>query len=478
MPLSRVVESFDITSTRFDVVILDEASQSDVLGLAAFALGKEVVVVGDNEQVSPYGVGQRGDRIQALIDEIPAGVPNRQLYDGKTSVYDLASQAFGGTIRLLEHFRCVPDIIQFSNDLCYRGEIRALREASSSPISPHLVAHRVKGGVDVDGINEPEALEIASLVSALCRLEEYENSTVGVICMVGTDQALYIDSVLRRRLSVTEYQRRQILCGNASQFQGDERDVIFLSMVNSPSEKGPLALRQREDARKVVNVAASRARDQLWVVHSLDPGRDLKSEDLRLRLIAHAEDPSALRPERNHEERRGHASELEKRVHLHLADAGYRLLQQYAVGEYVLDLVVEDANGRRAAVQCDGDRTFDADALALAMERQITLERLGWEFLRVRGSEFYRAPERTLKKLERRLAELELRPLPQGATESESTAKGEPLDAKVRKRAEQIRARWKDVPTVSSVLGSDDTSEATSEAEAPGAEDDSSPSVR
>ena len=72
----------------------------------------EPEVVGDHEQVSPYGVGQRGDRIQALIDGIPAGVPNRQLYDGKTSVYDLARQAFGGTIRLLEHFRCVPDIIQ------------------------------------------------------------------------------------------------------------------------------------------------------------------------------------------------------------------------------------------------------------------------------------------------------------------------------------------------------------------------------
>ena len=150
MPLSRVVESFDLATTRFDVVIIDEASQSDVLGLAAFALGREVVVVGDHEQVSPYGVGQRGDRIQALIDEIPAGVPNRQLYDGKTSVYDLARQAFGGTIRLLEHFRCVPDIIQFSNDLCYRGEIRSLREASSSPISPHLVAHRVSDRASED----------------------------------------------------------------------------------------------------------------------------------------------------------------------------------------------------------------------------------------------------------------------------------------------------------------------------------------
>jgi very-short-patch-repair endonuclease len=455
MPLSRVVESFDLATTRFDVVILDEASQSDVLGLTAFALGKEVVVVGDHEQVSPYGVGQRGDRIQALIDEIPESVPNRQLYDGKTSVYDLARQSFGGTIRLLEHFRCVPDIIQFSNDLCYRGEIRALREASSSPIAPHLVAHRVKKGKDVNGINEAEALEIASLVSALCRLEEYQDSTIGVICMVGTDQAIYIDSVLRRRLSVTEYQRRDILCGNASQFQGDERDVIFLSMVNSPSEKGALALRQRADARKVVNVAASRARDQMWVVHSLDPGRDLKPGDLRYRLIAHAEDPSALRLKRDKPELRGHGSELEERVHGHLCDAGYRLYRQYAVGEFVLDLVVEGENGRRAAVQCDGDRPFDPLGMADAMERQITLERLGWEFLRVRASEFYRAPEKTLKKLERRLAGFELRPIPEGATQAPECTKGESLDAKVRKRAEQIRARWKDVPSVSSVLGTD-----------------------
>ncbi len=157
-------------------------------------------------------------------------------------------------------------------------------------------------------------------------------------------------------------------------------------MVNSPSEKGALALRQREDARKVINVAASRARDQLWVVHSLDPGRDLKAGDLRLRLIAHAEDPAALRPKRDEEERRSHVSELEKRLYLHLADAGYRMLQRYAVGEYVLDLVVEGADGLRAAIQCDGDRPFDAAELAEAMERQITLERLGWEFLRVRAS--------------------------------------------------------------------------------------------
>jgi very-short-patch-repair endonuclease len=174
-------------------------------------------------------------------------------------------------------------------------------------------------------------------------------------------------------------------------------------------------------------------------------------------------DPSSLRPKRDEPQHRAHGCELEQRVHSHLADAGYRLLRQYAVGEYVLDLVVEGANGRRAASQCDGDRAFDPDALAEEMERQIMLERLGWEFLRVRASEFYRAPERTLKKLERRLAELELRPLRQAATAAPSTAKHEPLDAKVRKRAEQIRARWKDVPTVPSVIGPDAASAATPE---------------
>ena len=153
--------------------------------------------------------------------------------------------------------------------------------------------------------------------------------------------------------------------------------MIFLSLVNSPSEKGPLALRQREDARKVVNVAASRARDQLWVVHSLDPGRDLKPGDLRLRLIAHAENPAALRPKRD-ERRRRHGSELEKRVDDHLSAAGYRLLRSYEVGEYQLDLVVEGAGTRRAAIQCDGDRAAASDALGEAMERQLTLERLGW----------------------------------------------------------------------------------------------------
>jgi hypothetical protein len=145
MPLSRVVENFDPGKSRFDVVIIDEASQSDVMALVALYLGHSVVVVGDHEQVSPSAVGQETVVIQNLIDQFLRGIPNAHLYDGQTSVYDLARQSFGETVRLVEHFRCVTEIIQFSNQLSYDGDITSLRDASRVQLKPHVLAYQVKG---------------------------------------------------------------------------------------------------------------------------------------------------------------------------------------------------------------------------------------------------------------------------------------------------------------------------------------------
>src|SRR5438128_11969819 len=79
MPLSRVYESFDPRETKFDVVIIDEASQSDVTALAALYLGCEHVVVGDKEQVTPDAVGQQLAGIQRLIAANLQGIPNSHL---------------------------------------------------------------------------------------------------------------------------------------------------------------------------------------------------------------------------------------------------------------------------------------------------------------------------------------------------------------------------------------------------------------
>jgi hypothetical protein len=132
-PLTRVAEAFDPRTQRFGVVIIDEASQADALGLIAWYLGKSVIVVGDDQQVTPDSVGDRIDDMTSMIDTYLTGIPNRELYDGQASVYQLASTAFRGVVRLREHFRCLPDIISFSNSLAY-GDI----VPSATPRVPEL----------------------------------------------------------------------------------------------------------------------------------------------------------------------------------------------------------------------------------------------------------------------------------------------------------------------------------------------------
>jgi len=221
MPLARAVENFDPRKTRVDVVIIDEASQSDVMALVALYMGAQVVVVGDHEQVSPDAVGQKLDEVQHLIDEHLGGIPNANLYDGQMSVYDLAMQAFGGTICLREHFRCVPEIIQFSNYLSYDGRIRPLRDSSLVQERPPVISYRVPGVADDNGVNEEEALTVVALIEAAIEQPEYEEKTFGIISMVGDEQARFIERLLRQRISPVEYESRRIVCGKAAQFQGD-----------------------------------------------------------------------------------------------------------------------------------------------------------------------------------------------------------------------------------------------------------------
>jgi len=442
MPLSRALESFELGTIEFDVIIIDEASQCDVLGLAVFGLGKKIVVIGDHEQVSPYAIGFEVDRVQGLIDEFLDGVPNKQLYDGKTSVYDLARQAFGGIIRLVEHFRCVPEIIQFSNQLCYGGEILPLREASTSQVYPHLIAHRVQGATAKNKTNEVEALEVASLITAMCRLEEFEGCTVGAICMVGTEQALKIDSILRRRLSATEYRRRRILCGNASQFQVDERDVVVLSIVDTAQDGETLAVRTSDEWKRVYNVAASRARDQLWVVHSLDPQRDLKKGDLRLRLISHAERGGA-EATRGPQPSPKWESAFEKSLHERLVELRYRVLPKYLIGEFEVDFLIKGDAGTRAVLSCDGDRIASEESVLSRMERQLTLERLGWNFIRLRASEYLMDEARAMRRIVRKLSALKIEPMVENQAEASPRVVREDLREKVVKRAEMIRSRWR-----------------------------------
>ena len=445
MPLSRVVENFDPRKARFDTVIIDEASQSDVMALVALYLGRNVVVVGDHEQVSPSAVGQEAAVIQNLIDQFLQGIPNAHLYDGQTSVYDLARQSFGQTIRLVEHFRCVTEIIQFSNYLSYDGDIKPLRDASGVHLRPHVLAHQVEGSAREGKVNHDEAKVIASLIVAALEQKEYQAnefgrpSSFGVVSLVGEEQALEIDRLLRTYLAPDLYERHRLLCGTSAQFQGDERDVVFLSVVDAPTG-GTLPLRDQQMFKQRFNVASSRARDQMWVVHSLDPQSDLQPGDLRRRLIEHAQVPELLTRIPEDKERRAQSG-LEREVMKHLVQAGYHVIPRWKLGSRTIDLVVE-GNGIRLAIECDGDRELSLEELRENIDRQTMLERLGWTFARVRGSLFLRTPERAMKPILEKLQSLDI---PTNGIDS-GTVQGRPysdeLTARIIRRASELRDGW------------------------------------
>ncbi|MEI6313657.1 MAG: AAA domain-containing protein [Syntrophus sp. (in: bacteria)] len=449
MPLAEVAQTFDPQKTRFDVVIVDESSQCDPTSLFALYLGRQTIIVGDDEQVSPVAVGEKSDEVVKLINDYLNGVPFKELYDGATSIYDLAQIAFGGVIRLTEHFRCAPDIIAFSNNLSYKGEIKPLREVSSIPLSPQVIHYRVEGGRDRgDNVNEVEAEAIAALICAAAEQSEYvkndqgKPTTFGVVSLVAHNQALKIDSILRQRLEPAEYQRRQILCGDSAQFQGDERDVMFLSVVDSPPAEPPLAIRQeggKKIFKKRFNVATSRARNQMWIVHSLNHEVDLKVGDFRRNLIEHALDPNAWERElRKRMERT--ESIFEERVLRRLMEAHYNVLPQFQVGAYRIDLVVI-GNGHRLAVECDGERWHGPEKIREDAERQAILERLGWKFVRIRGSLFFRDEDRALQAMFARLEELNITPEIE-IPSSKPSAKAAVIEQVIR-RAQELQTSWR-----------------------------------
>jgi very-short-patch-repair endonuclease/DNA polymerase III delta prime subunit len=442
MPLNEVVENFNPMNTRFDVVIIDEASQSDPLSMFALYLGKQAVVVGDDEQVTPTAPGIESDEIMKLIRTYLHDIPYKEFYDGQTSIYAFAQTVFGNVIRLVEHFRCAPDIIAFSNALSYGGEIKPLREERSILLHPNVVSHRVNGVVADDKTNKVEAEATAALICAAIEQPEYNKKTFGVVSLLGDQQASEVEKILTVKIPADEYHQRDIICGNPAHFQGDQRDVMFLTMVDSPTG-GPLNLRDGDANRKLFkkryNVAASRAKDQMWLVHSLNHETDLKSGDIRKRLIEHMLDPKAWQRERDNLITKAE-SPFEEKVISRLLEHGFKVQPQYEVGAYRIDMVVS-GTVKRVGIECDGEQWHGPDKLQEDMERQAILERLGWKFIRIRGSVFFRDADRAMESVFNRLADLGILPDRQDSIIIDT--KSSDLVERVRCRAQELQEEWR-----------------------------------
>jgi hypothetical protein len=283
---SRISEAMPADIGTFDLVIVDEASQSDLWALPAILRGKKILVVGDDKQVSPDGGFIEATRIQELLDRFLREQPYAAEMTPEKSLYDLASRVFAADqVMLREHFRCVPPIIAYSNRTFYQNQILPLRiPRASERIEPPLVDVYVEGGVrDSHDRNDCEAQAIADEITEILQNESLAGRTIGVVSLLGTEQAKHIDSVVTQRCDTAELRRRKFLCGDARAFQGSERHIMFLSMVADASSCKALS-GSMFDQR--FNVAASRAQDRMYLVRSV-MASDLSDKDLRMSLLGH-----------------------------------------------------------------------------------------------------------------------------------------------------------------------------------------------
>lgn len=384
MSHAKVSETLPSALGCFDLVIVDEASQSDLWALPAVLRGKKVLVVGDDKQVSPDGGFMSAQRIQELRDRFLGEQPHAAVLTPEKSLYDIASTVFAAQkVMLREHFRCVPPIIAYSNGF-YDGFIQPLRiPKASERLDPPLVDIHVQGGVrGKKDDNRQEAHAIAAEIEALVADPRYAGRTLGVVSLLGPDQAKCIDQTVRARVDAKELLARKFECGDARLFQGSERDIMFLSMVVDADHCHALSGNMFEQR---FNVAASRARDRMVLVRSVGL-EDLSAADkLRRGLLAHFARP--LHGQGADDDSAGSLidgceSGFERQVYATLRDKGYRVVPQVKAGAFRIDMVVEGANDARLAIECDGDEFHGPDRWAADMSRQRVLERAGWTFWR------------------------------------------------------------------------------------------------
>lgn len=442
MPLHQVAETVPMDRPGlFDVVIVDEASQSGLEAMLLSWLADRMVVVGDSKQVSPSNVGLKQDEYFHLRDRLLTALePHvRSLFGPESSFFDLteALSAGRGTLMLKEHFRCMPEIISFSNELCYNGRLQPLRQYGADRLAPVRTVYVEDGeafGTNTRLTNTAEAEALVDAVVRCCADPVYDGRTMGIVSLrAAKGHVTELENLLAERLDYEQREERRIRVGDAEDFQGDERHVMFISCLNSATTAAgtvPGGFNGKTYEQRL-NVAASRAQDQVWVFHSARI-EQFHENDLRRQWLDHLTRPAEedtvavngeVLPDVRHE---AFDSLFQQKVYRELTARGYRVRPGYRVGRHTIDLVVEGGT-RRLAVACDGDAFADGEDASTAAALQRDLERVDWTFVRIRGSRFHLDREQALAPLWAELERLGIEPV--GEEEGEPGTPAEDADA-------------------------------------------------
>ncbi len=282
-----VAALFPLASSLFDLVIFDEASQCPVeAAIPALVRGRTAMIAGDDKQMPPTHF------FQAAIDDdtdFDSEDDGGALLAAQ-SILTLARVALPSTT-LSWHYRCRhEELIAFSNAAFYG---KKLATAPNAEVRTRMACEGLRW-VGVDGrwkeqTNSVEADKVVDLIAEVLSqtMDGKSPPTLGIVAM-NRPQAELIERRIEARSASDEAFRAilqkdlerpiidQLFVRNLENVQGDERDIMILSLGYGPSEKGgrvmarfgPLGL---EGGEKRLNVAITRARLGLTVVASCTP---------------------------------------------------------------------------------------------------------------------------------------------------------------------------------------------------------------
>ncbi|WFU23718.1 DUF3320 domain-containing protein [Bradyrhizobium sp. CB1717] len=448
-PLS-IAQYLPADAKPFDVVIFDEASQIPVWdAIGAIARARQVVIVGDPEQLPPTNVGQRG-----VDDEDDDG----SVVQSQQSILDECLASNIPSMRLSWHYRSRHEsLIAFSNVKYYRGELTTFPSPVTRDTAVRYV--HVEGGVYERGGAKVNRKEAESVVAEVVRRLRTSTHSIGVVTFNGEQQRLIenlLDQARRSDPSLEPHfdrnlTREPILVKNIENVQGDERDVIIFSVAVGPDKAGRVTAQisslNSEGGHRRLNVAVTRARRELLVFATLRPeqidlGRTgakgvidfkhfLEFAENGARAIAEAFSPTGGDTE----------SPFEDAVMRALQERGWEIHPQVGVSFFRIDLGVvhPDFPGRYlAGVECDG-AAYHRSATARDRDRlrEMVLTDLGWRIRRIWSTEWWMDSSTAAEKIHAKLlADLEAdrasRPIVELEEVSSSRTEPAPLENESR----------------------------------------------
>lgn len=386
----------------FDVVVIDEASQCDIASVLPLLFrAKRAVVIGDPKQLRHItGIPKTQD--QQLLEKHDLTSDHLLWSYSANSLYDLASHLCRSedVVGLRDHHRSHAQIIGFSNDHFYSGDLRVATRydaLQSIPGEPAVRWKHVEGKVTRPGgrsaLNEAEAEAVVKEIERLVLDHQYPG-TIGVV----TPFRAHANRIRDKVAASTELTRaltgREFLPDTAHAFQGDERDLMIFSPVVSNGISDP-ALWFLKNNGFLFNVAVTRARAALVVVGDENAARESGVDYLNAfveyanQLDAGTADdrqphrgdlgpeyPSVAHPDR--------VSDWERLFYKALYQNGIHTIPQYVVDKYALDLALI-SEGRKLDIEVDGERyhrRWDGELLRKDQLRNFRMAELGWDVMR------------------------------------------------------------------------------------------------